>query len=102
MFNHNLQGQVHFDHNGIRDVTELKVLQYRTAYLNGTPIYSEGSMTNTLMAIEVAKLGEKDRLGFLDGNGKEIWPSSYNTIVTSIPASDCFCPNVQVIFHMMV
>ena len=71
------QGQVHFDANGIRDVTELRVLQYRTDYVNKTPIFGDGRTQNALMLIDVAYVGENDNdsLVFFDGDKQRIWPS---------------------------
>lgn len=66
---------MHFDENGIRDVTELKVLQYRTAYMNGTPVFAEGSMKDSLTLIEVAYLRDEDNLIIFEGDKQRIWPS---------------------------
>lgn len=74
------QGPVHFDENGICSVTELRVLQYRTNYVNGTPIDSvgEGSLptpvTSTrLKLIDVAHIRNSDEnLEFLAGDRNSI------------------------------
>ena len=72
-----MQGQVHFDVNGIRDVTELRVLQYRMDYVNKTPIIGDGRTQNALMLIDVAYLEENDNDGlvFFDADKQRIWPS---------------------------
>ena len=78
-----IQGPVHFDENGIRHVTELQVLQYRTTYINDTPIvYEEGNQSigidQRLRLVTVAFLGNdvnQSRLEFLVGDGNSIWPS---------------------------
>ena len=74
-----MQGQVHFDANGIRDDTELRVLQYRTDYVNKSPIFRDGRMQNTLMLINVAYIvdNDNDSLVFFDGDKQRIWPSMY-------------------------
>lgn len=65
-------GEVCFDDNGIRKVTELKVLQYRTTYINNTPILSEG--LSNLVLVEVAVVENDDTLRFLEGTKRDIWP----------------------------
>lgn len=67
-----MQGEVCFDDNGIRKVTELKVLQYRTTYINNTPILSEG--LSNLVLVEVAVVENDDTLRFLEGTKRDIWP----------------------------
>lgn len=71
---------MHFDANGIRDVAELRVLQYRRDYLNKTPIFGEGRTQNSLVLIDVAYLGDNDNdsLIFFDGDKHGIWPSMYD------------------------
>ena len=74
------QGQVHFDANGIRDVIELRVLQYRRDYVNKTPILGDGRKKNALILIDVAYLqtNDNDSLVFFDGDRRGIWPSMYD------------------------
>lgn len=74
-----MQGPVHFDGNGIRDITELRVLQYRTTYINGTPISGEGGLITPngtrLKLIDVAYMSKDNRsLEFLEGDRNSIWP----------------------------
>ena len=64
-----------FDENGIRVVNQLKILQYRAAYINGTPIRGDLSKDGTLMLIEVARLEDNNSLKFLEGSKQGIWPS---------------------------
>ena len=64
-----------FDENGIRVVNQLKLLQYRAAYINGTPVQSDQSKDHTLMLIEVARLESNNSLKFLEGSKQGIWPS---------------------------
>ena len=56
------------------------MLQYRTDYVNKTPITGDGRMQNTLMLLNVAYLGKNDNgsLVFFDGDKYEIWPSMYD------------------------
>lgn len=64
-------------------MTELQVLQYRTTYINGTPIAYKESNQSTgidvrLKLATVALLGENEtqsRLEFLLGDRNSIWPS---------------------------
>ena len=53
------------------------MLQYRTDYVNKTPILGDGTMPTTLMLIDVAYLGKNDNdsLVFFDGDKHGIWPS---------------------------
>lgn len=76
------QGPIYFDKNGIRDKIELRVLQYRTTYLNGTPILgdlgtSSATLDQRLRQIDVAYIEdeEKSSLKFLNGSSNDIWPS---------------------------
>lgn len=72
-----MQGPVHFNQNGIRDVAELKVLQYRTSYLNGTVVRNGGSLSRRLMLVEVAYvMNDTESLEFLDGDKSTIWPGT--------------------------
>ena len=78
-----IKGPVHFDENGIRRVTEMQVLQYRTTYINGTPIvYEEGKQSIRidlrLQLMTVALLGKdanQSMLEFLVGDRNAVWPS---------------------------
>ena len=64
-------------------MTELQVLQYRTTYINGTPIvHEEGKKDNEtdlrLRLVTVALLGKDvnlSKLEFLVGDRNSIWPS---------------------------
>ena len=76
------QGPVRFDENGIRHVTELQMLQYRTTYINDTPIITEDCNFTTderLRLITVALCGKDGSinfsLDFLYENRNSIWPS---------------------------
>ena len=70
-----VKGPVHFDENGIRYVTELRVLQYRTTHINGTPIHRDGNLSQRLKLIEVAFVGrENESLEFAEGSKDDIWP----------------------------
>ena len=86
------QGPIHFDENGIRHVNahELRVLQYRTTYMNGTPIASERgqntSLSNRLKLVEVAHL-DNGSLKFPVGNKNSVWPGTLLTKQFSIYAS---------------
>lgn len=74
------QGPVHFDENGIRNVAELRVLQYRTTYVNGTTIDDTVDNT-TLELVEVAYVRRNEsKLDFLDDN-HSIWPSESMSII---------------------
>ena len=64
-----------FDENGIHVVNQLTLLQYREAYINGTPIQGDQSKDHTLMLIEVARLEVNNSLKFFEGNKQGIWPS---------------------------
>lgn len=64
-------------------MTELRVLQYRTAYVNGTPTSSGERSMNTssrrLRLITVALVEEDNKtLEFVEGNKYSIWPGSYS------------------------
>lgn len=67
-----MQGEVHFNKNGIREVTELNVLQYRRTYINGTPILGGGQ--SNLMLVKVAYVGGDENLQFVEGSNGDIWP----------------------------
>ena len=73
---------MHFDDNGIREATELRVLQYRTTYINGTSILSElddntsssTTLDQRLRLVDMAYIGEDGTsLEFVEGN-RNIWP----------------------------
>ena len=78
-----VQGPVHFDENGVRNVNMLQVLQYRTTYINGTPIMGEECNSSIRMDLRLrlvtVALFRKDEiqsnLEFLVGNRNSIWPS---------------------------
>jgi hypothetical protein len=85
-FLYHIQGPVQFDENGVRKAIELRVLQYRTDYINGTPILSElnGSVSFNatslewkLGLIEVAHVNENKKDLEFPGNysNNVIWPS---------------------------
>ena len=71
-----LKGPVRFDENGIRDVTELRVLQYRATHINGTPIHRDGNLSQRLKLIDVAYVKRESIKGieFVAGNKDDIWP----------------------------
>ena len=77
------QGSFHFDENGIRNVAEMRVLQYRTTYIDGTPL--DDDINNaTLDLVEVAYVrGNESVLVFLDDN-YSIWPSEAIYYYTSV------------------
>lgn len=64
-----------FDENGIRVVNQLKLLQYRAVYINGTPIQGDQSKDHMLMLTDVARLEDNNSLKFLEGSKQGIWPS---------------------------
>ena len=84
-FPQHIQGPVQFDENGVREATELRVLQYRTDYINGTPIhelndgvsFNATSLERKLRLVEVAYvIGNKSALEFPSNYSKnDIWPS---------------------------
>ena len=74
-----IQGQVHFDENGIRDseVSKLQVLQYRTTYINGTPICDEGGLSYRLRLVAVGYVREGDvDMEFVGEDKDSIWPGT--------------------------
>ena len=83
-----MQGPVHFDENGIRVMTELRVLQYRTTFINGTALLgdlasSTATLDQHLRLIDIAYIEENETsLKFLDGSKNDVWlgkdiPRSY-------------------------
>ena len=63
-------------------MTELQLLQYRTTYVNGTPIVREDcnfTMDERLRLVTVALCKKGDpmntSLEYLNGNRHSIWPS---------------------------
>lgn len=82
---HNVQGDIHFDKNGIRNVTELRLLQYRTTFVNSTPImsYSDHSKPKQLRLVDIAVVRNKS-IEFLTGDKKDIWPSKPKFTSTAI------------------
>ena len=86
-FPQHIQGPVQFDENGVREATELRVLQYRTDYINGTPMHESNngvsfnatsdSLERKLGLVEVAYvIGNNSDLEFPDNYSKnDIWPS---------------------------
>lgn len=83
---------MHFNANGIRDVADLRVLQYRRDYLNKTPTFGDREMQSALMLIDVAYLRENDsNLIFFDGDKDGIWPSMY-----------VWCPLSKVNLHLLI
>lgn len=74
-----LQGPVHFDQHGIRVMTELRVLQYRTTFINGTAILedldpSSASLDQMLRLVDIAYIEENEtNLQFLDGSKNDVW-----------------------------
>ena len=68
-----------FDNIGDRLVEKLRVLQYRTKHLNGTPTVSEGERNGSrvkLSLVEVAFVNEElnDTLVFTTEDRYAIWP----------------------------
>ena len=56
-------------------MTELQVLQYRAAYINGTPTHPDGSLSQRLKMIDVAYIRkENESLEFVVGFKDDIWP----------------------------
>ncbi len=77
------QGPVHFDENGIRNVAELRVLQYRTTYVDGTPL-NDTIDNATLDLVEVGYVrGNESDLEFLDNN-HSIWQSEGMCIILDL------------------
>ena len=71
------QDPVHFDENGIREVSKLYVLQYRTSYVNGTQIHDidKGGLTYRTSLIPVAYVcRDSKNLEFVEENKNSIWP----------------------------
>ena len=73
---------MHFDGNGIRDVPELKVLQYRRTSVSSTHTFNEqvhNGSSNTMMLngklrlIEVAAV-RNNNIMFLVGDKDNVWP----------------------------
>ena len=55
-------------------MNELRVLQYRTTYVNGTPIHHDGSLSQRLKFIDVAYVErENESLHFVI-RSNDIWP----------------------------
>ena len=80
-----IQGPVHFDENGIRNVTKLQVLQYRTTYVNGTPISHEGDLSYRLRLIAVAYIREdSESLEFVGKDKNGIWPGMQVTCILNL------------------
>ena len=70
-----LQGHVRFGENGIREATELHVLQYRTTYFNGTPFSVDGNLSERLRLVPVAHYNGNGSLEYIIGLDREsIWP----------------------------
>ena len=70
-----------FDSSGIRNITKLAVLQYRTTYINGTPIIADKQSINAssikLGLINVAFIQEiSENLKFVEGNNYSVWPGT--------------------------
>ena len=81
-----------YDNKGDRLVEKLRVLQYRTKHLNGTPTVSGGEIDGSrvkLSLVDVAFVNEElnDTLVFTAEDRYTIWPgirSMYNTIATLV------------------
>ncbi len=84
---------MHFDDSGIRDVVELKVLQYRTTdTMNFTHTLDEElnnssymTLKRKLRLIEVATV-RNNSLIFLAGDKDDIWPgtNNFDSIITHL------------------
>ena len=79
-----MQGPVRFDERREREATELRVLQYRTDYINGTPIRDinasvslNATLDQKLVLVDVAYVNESESaLDFPDNYTRDdIWPS---------------------------
>ena len=87
----NLQGPVRFDDKGVREATDLRVLQYRATYINGTPFRNDYEMSGgnnssspaglhqRIRLVDVAFVSENGgRLEFRNNNTKDdIWPGRF-------------------------
>ena len=80
---YHVQGPVRFE-DGIREATELRVLQYRTDYINGTLISEvnnsvlfDATMEQELRLVDIAYvIGSRDGLEFPNNYSRnDIWPS---------------------------
>ena len=82
-----------FDGNGIRDVSELKVLQYRRTNFSPKELYSSSHNVTSerkLRLIEVATV-RNNSLVFLAGNKDNIWPGNYYFDSVSNDIMSNFC-----------
>ena len=70
--------------NGIRRSNKLRVLQYRTTYINGSTIVNNYhvngmNLAERLKLVDVAYMEESEvDLTFLEGNSNDVWPSMSN------------------------
>ena len=68
-------------------MTELRVLQYRTTFINGTAILgdlvsSSAALDQKLRLIDIAYIEENETsLKFLDGGKNDIWPGTSYIVV---------------------
>ena len=59
------------------------MLQYRTTYVNGTPISHEGNVSYRLRLIAVAYIRkDSESLEFVGKDKKSIWPGMQVTYIT--------------------
>ena len=64
-----MQGPVRFDENGVRDMTELRVLQYQTSCIR------KEASCGRIKLVELAYINEDGKgLEFKEGNRNDIWP----------------------------
>ncbi len=83
------------------------MLQYRTTYLNGTPIVSDlgkraSTLDKRLRQIDVAYLEDKDNsLKFLNGSGNDIWPSKQLLLDSNVTVIHFYTNIMQLLLPMM-
>ena len=67
-------------------MNELRLLQYRTAYINGTPITGDSdhnvtTMDKRLTLVNIAVVRNRS-VTFLTGDKNDIWPSEHSYIIS--------------------
>ena len=63
------KGPVHFDENGLRDMTELRVFQYQTL-----SCMKKETLCGRAKLVEVAYIKDGKSLQFKEGDRNKIWP----------------------------